>query len=55
MLQTRVSYTVFVARQRYQREILRWSCNQIYITCGIQQTAALETAAKNVTPCFAFD
>jgi len=34
MLQTRVSYSVFVARQRYQREILRWSCNEIDITFG---------------------
>jgi len=32
MLQTRVSYTVFVARQRYQRRILVWSCNEVYIT-----------------------
>jgi len=34
MLQTRLGYTVFAAlvRQRYQRGILRWSSNEVYIT-----------------------
>jgi len=27
MLQTRVSYTAFIERQRYQRGTLRWSWN----------------------------
>jgi len=57
MLQTRVSYTVFVARQRYQKF---WDGRTMKFTSplgGIQQTqtGALETAAKSVTPCFAFD
>jgi len=32
MLQAKVSHTVFVARQRYQRGILRWFWNEVYIT-----------------------
>jgi len=32
MLLTRVSYTAFIARQRYQRGTLRWSWNEVYIT-----------------------
>jgi len=46
---------VFVARQRYQREILRWSWNEVLSPLGgIQQMGAWETAAKSVTPCFGF-
>jgi len=32
MLQTRVSYTVFLARQSYQRGNLRWPWNEVYIS-----------------------
>jgi len=53
MLQTRISYTLFVARQLYQRGICNGQ-NGVYITPlgGIQQTYASETAAKSVTTCF---
>jgi len=32
MLQTRVSYRLFAARQSYQRGILRWYWNEVYTT-----------------------
>ena len=55
MLQTRASYTVFVARQNYQRKF----CDGLEIKFSsplgdIQQAGAPETVAKSVTPCFAF-
>jgi len=31
MLLTKLSYIVFITRQSYQREILRWFWNEIYI------------------------
>jgi len=53
MLQTRVSCTLFVARQRYQRGILRWPWIEVYITTN-WDIASWCAAAKSVTPCFSF-
>jgi len=55
MLQTRTSYTVFVARQNYQMKF----CDGLEIKYTsplgkIQQASVPETVAKNVTPCFTF-
>jgi len=36
MLQSRAKYTVFASRQSYQRVILRWSSNEVYITLNVR-------------------
>jgi len=55
MLQTRVRYTVFVARQRYQSEFCHGLEMKLTSPLGrIQQADALETAAKSVTPCLGY-
>jgi len=55
MLQTRTKYTVFVARQSYQKKFFDWLEIKFTSPLGaIQQAGAPETAAKSVTLFFAF-
>ena len=55
MLQTRTKYTVFVARQSYQKKFFDWLEIKFTSSLGeIQQAGAPETVAKSVTPCFTF-